>query len=964
MEQVISDSSSFCLVDDQRPIKRSANDLQQPQLGELSKMAAGSASLFGDSKRMRTNTSDRSSPRGVGNDSKEPCRNVSDVADGDGGASQPASPPKPDLDRSASDLSSSSTSSSASSRRTGESMYPAILGEMIDAVLEKEEYLFSPLEVVMLREYQQLPSDPRYVFARLVQRRDVWQRPDRLRFEERDCGDLAGAIRKLCEPVFLQASQVSHSSAQPASQSNDSEKMGHYCLGVQEMDPDDVHASLELLTLEELKRLAKMMGSKRSSDTNTRAIAIATLLESRTQCTFSFGPSPKSGSATHSNKAAPIKGQTKLNFSPTKPVSATDSHMPAKRSSQMDVLKWHMSSIIGDCVRLAPLARSLIARLALVYYRATVQSEGSALTTAVLARSRRRVYPVYQHQRTAPLFASRQHLISMEKALKLEVTIDELIEWDGSKEAFAKGLNIFESVWQEWRECVEDAQRQNPDGVDRMTYHKMRCHPGWPLTRIVYKGAHLLGRFKLYEREEEVLRALLAQRAFRRGRRGDWYDRLALILAQYPADGDAKRGKMRALEVAVQGIEDSDTHLIYHDTLQRRITRLENQLNIPFSQKHDFSYAKLATCRDRVFEGTRLDAMASMEPKRGIFGSVMPSQRRTSGSAGGGKSFPKRSASNESLLSSHGDSLSGFQERAPLRKVIQVERAHVARKADTSGSPVGVNRKGIKRDASTSSPVDAEGTKKAERDESDVQDVSFASSRSSVGEVSSAGSTTSIERKSMSSIWRGLDSEPCRVEDLVLQHYSMQGYSGYHCEGSIISMLFTLLMWDVIFLPTPGAFETAYQSAPLDIGEDSFIVARAPQVRQRLHLIEERGGLDLMEEVHKRESQRKTWAIGCKWDTYPLEDLLQIAQCVGGKGLAVICQMMCEEYMTAGMPDLVVWNWKEKKVRFCEVKGPGDRLREKQKVWIDVLLRAGLDVEVSIVKEGITSNFSAGAKVQ
>ncbi|PWN41753.1 hypothetical protein IE81DRAFT_303249 [Ceraceosorus guamensis] len=700
-------------------------------------------------------------------------------------------------------------------------MYPAILGEMIDAVLEKEEYLFSPLEIVMLREYQQLPSDARYVFARLVQRRDAWQRPDRLRFEERDCGDLAGAIRKLCEPVFLQPSQVSHSSAQPASQSNDSERMGHFCLGVQEMDPDDVHASLELLNLEELKRLAKMMGSKKSSDTNTRAIAIATLLESRTQGTFSFGPSPKSG------------------------------------SSQMDVLKWHMSGIIGDCVRLAPRARSLIARLALVYYRATVQSEGSALTTAVLARSRRRVYPVYQHQRTAPLFASRQHLISMEKALRLEVTIDELIEWDGSKEAFAKGLNIFESVWQEWKECVEDAQRQNPDGVDRMTYHKMRFHPGWPLTRIVYKGAHLLGRFKLYEREEEVLRALLAQRAFRRGRRGDWYDRLALILAQYPADGDAKRGKMRALEVAVQGIEDSDTHLIYHDTLQRRITRLENQLNIPFSQKHDFSYAKLATCRDRVFEGTRLDAMASMEPKRGIFGSVMPSQRRT------------------------------------------------------------------------------------------------------VGEVSSAGNTTSIERKSMSSIWRGLDSEPCRVEDLVLQHYSMQGYSGYHCEGSIISMLFTLLMWDVIFLPIPGAFETAYQSAPLDIGEDSFIVARAPQVRQRLHLIEERGGLDLMEEVHKRESQRKTWAIGCKWDTYPLEDLLQIAQCVGGKGLAVICQMMCEEYMTAGMPDLVVWNWKEKKVRFCEVKGPGDRLREKQKVWIDVLLRAGLDVEVSIVKEGITSNFSA-----
>lgn len=39
-------------------------------------------------------------------------------------------------------------------------------------------------------------------------------------------------------------------------------------------------------------------------------------------------------------------------------------------------------------------------------------------------------------------------------------------------------------------------------------------------------------------------------------------------------------------------------------------------------------------------------------------------------------------------------------------------------------------------------------------------------------------------------------------------------------------------------------------------------------------------------------------------------------------------------------------------VKLCEVKGPGDKLSETQKVWIDVLLRAGLHVEVSLVREG------------
>ncbi len=51
------------------------------------------------------------------------------------------------------------------------------------------------------------------------------------------------------------------------------------------------------------------------------------------------------------------------------------------------------------------------------------------------------------------------------------------------------------------------------------------------------------------------------------------------------------------------------------------------------------------------------------------------------------------------------------------------------------------------------------------------------------------------------------------------------------------------------------------------------------------------------------------------------------------------------------MPDLVIWRMEDRVVRFVEVKGPGDRLSETQKVWIDVLLRAGVEVQVGIVSE-------------
>lgn len=46
-----------------------------------------------------------------------------------------------------------------------------------------------------------------------------------------------------------------------------------------------------------------------------------------------------------------------------------------------------------------------------------------------------------------------------------------------------------------------------------------------------------------------------------------------------------------------------------------------------------------------------------------------------------------------------------------------------------------------------------------------------------------------------------------------------------------------------------------------------------------------------------------------------------------------------------------LWNPSEAKVLFSEIKGPGDKLSETQKVWIDVLLSSGVGVEVCRVVE-------------
>lgn len=79
------------------------------------------------------------------------------------------------------------------------------------------------------------------------------------------------------------------------------------------------------------------------------------------------------------------------------------------------------------------------------------------------------------------------------------------------------------------------------------------------LTRVVCKGAEALGNLGEREYELEVLEALLAQRRWRRGRRGRWYERRALLLMTYFSnDYNATR---RAMEGVIDALSDDDTHI-------------------------------------------------------------------------------------------------------------------------------------------------------------------------------------------------------------------------------------------------------------------------------------------------------------------------------------------------------------------------------------------------------------------
>ena len=114
-------------------------------------------------------------------------------------------------------------------------------------------------------------------------------------------------------------------------------------------------------------------------------------------------------------------------------------------------------------------------------------------------------------------------------------------------------------------------------------------------------------------------------------------------------------------------------------------------------------------------------------------------------------------------------------------------------------------------------------------------------------------------------------------------------------------------MWPVLFHPLPGAFETPYQTAPLDLGEDTFAPARAELFEARLEAMSRtKDALTMLKETDDRERERGTWAVGLNWE-YGKDDLQELVQCLGGRALSGICRMLGEEYRhrVSGVPDLM-----------------------------------------------------------
>ena len=227
-------------------------------------------------------------------------------------------------------------------------------------------------------------------------------------------------------------------------------------------------------------------------------------------------------------------------------------------------------------------------------------------------------------------------------------------------------------------------------------------------------------------------------------------------------------------------------------------------------------------------------------------------------------------------------------------------------------------------------------------------------------------------------------SAPSSVENLVIEHYGLEekgSWYGMHCEGRLFRTLFALLLWDdAIFAKgVPGVFQTPFQNAPLDLHSNGqlFYKNRSSQIDARLAAVRSMSTLELVRAVKESwYAHLGQFCIGIYWPgSLSCPHLMLYAACMGGSNIAAVLLTLCKNYYhySGGAPDLFLFKVARRTQdadlnavlqcacdsdaeeavaslaaddsctfmsRFVEVKGPRDRLADRQISWLNILSRS------------------------
>jgi hypothetical protein len=170
---------------------------------------------------------------------------------------------------------------------------------------------------------------------------------------------------------------------------------------------------------------------------------------------------------------------------------------------------------------------------------------------------------------------------------------------------------------------------------------------------------------------------------------------------------------------------------------------------------------------------------------------------------------------------------------------------------------------------------------------------------------------------------------------------------GLHCEGRIMMHVYEVFMGEILrpLSDQLALFQSPLQKYALDAG----YLAKSPERWAEVETLVER-----IKAVDYDDLASMYMSL-----VRPSEEsdrVISILKCFTGELLGGIIQHIASDpfYWGGGQPDLLLWDTRDRKVLFSEVKGPGDQLAPRQRYWLTALKSLGAEAEVCWVKEGPT----------
>lgn len=188
-----------------------------------------------------------------------------------------------------------------------------------------------------------------------------------------------------------------------------------------------------------------------------------------------------------------------------------------------------------------------------------------------------------------------------------------------------------------------------------------------------------------------------------------------------------------------------------------------------------------------------------------------------------------------------------------------------------------------------------------------------------------------------------------RVEEVVRLSIDGEQTPCVYAENALLSGLFGLWLWPEMFRGIDGAFANPFQMAPLDIHQENFVRNR-PGIADLWALIDNDNHRTHITDIWKEKFGTANYFVN--W-SFLSRDLLDIAlRCIPSAHLKIIFERLLFDIRSnrSGLPDLIQFFPEEKRYRMIEVKGPGDRIQDNQRRWLDYFAQHQIPAEVWYVR--------------